>query len=282
MITVAGRWNAYRGEAMTQRRLYAISVRISLLALLLVAGCPSQAAAPLPDLAGRTVKVAVMNDYPPFNFLNADTGEPQGWDYDVIGEMARRLNFTPQYVTTTFAQIIDGVAAGTYDMAGDSISITYDRTQKVDYSRQYMIVRQRLVIRKDETRVQTLVEFKANTALTVGAMAGTTNYATLTTYFPNHTVQVFDSLDQAIAALMAGQVDGVCADDVAYQAQQKLHPDGITRLPGVLYGDLLGMIFAKGSDLVDPVNQALNAMEKDGTLQAYTDKWIPELANPAE
>lgn len=267
---------------MTARQLYKVSIRISLLALLMVAGCPSQTVTPLPDLAGRTVKVAVLNDYPPFNFLNADTGAPEGWDYDVIGELARRLHFTPQYMTTTFATIIDGVAAGTYDMAGDSISITYDRAMKVDYSRQYMIVRQRLVVRTDETRAHTLVEFKANPALSVGGLAGSTNYATLTAFFPNHPIQAFDGMDQAIAALMAGQVDAICADDVAYLAQQKLHPDDIIRLPGVLYGDLLGMIFTKGSDLTDPINQALTAMEKDGTLQALTDKWIPELANPVE
>ena len=45
----------------------------------------------LPDLGGRTVTVAVENAYPPFNVLNEETGEGEGWDYDTLGEICGRL-----------------------------------------------------------------------------------------------------------------------------------------------------------------------------------------------
>ncbi|HSM71080.1 MAG TPA: transporter substrate-binding domain-containing protein [Anaerolineales bacterium] len=36
----------------------------------------------------------------------------------------------------------------------------------------------------------------------------------------------------------------------------------------------LGFAFPKGSDLVDPINQAIAAMKADGTLDAIYDKWF--------
>ncbi len=265
---------------MTQRQLYT-SVMVGMLALLL-AGCPaaSSNSTPLPDLGGRIVKVAMPNDYPPFDYINPQTGQPEGWDYDVIAELARRLNFVPQYETVTFAQLIDSVSAGTYDLASNGISQTYQRSLKVDFSRPYMIVRQRLLVRADESRVETLVQFKADTTLSVGALTGSTNYDTAASFLDGHPLTGYDSMDQAIVALLTGQVDVVVADDVAFYAQSDLHPNQIKHVPGVLYGDLLGMIMPKGSDLVAPISLALTAMEQDGTLQAFNDKWISRSVIP--
>lgn len=260
---------------MTRRKLFATSITMGVASLLTLASCTPSSAPAMPDLAGREVKIALENDYPPFNCLNATTGQPEGWDYDVIGELARRLNFKPVYVTVPFAQTIDAVAAGTYDMAGDGISITYERAQKVAYSQQYMIVRQRLVIRTGESRFTTLVAAKDNAALLIGAKAGTTNYATAASYFGSARVQTYASLDEAVQALLAGTVAGVVMDDVTLEALQGTYPNQLARLTGVLYADLLGFIFPLTSDLVAPVNQALTAMQKDGSLQALNAKWIP-------
>lgn len=259
---------------MARWRMTAIKVGVLATALLAFGGCQPGVPTVLPDLGGREVKVAVSNDYPPFNYINPETNEPEGWDYDVIGEMARRLNFRPVYETVPFSQTIDHVAAGAYDLAGNGISMTYERAQKVDYSRQYMIVRQRLVVRQGESRFRTIVDVKMSSPLVIGALAGSTNYATVTNYFAGHTVQGYEDIGEAIQALLDGQVDGVVMDDLAYDAQKQLHDDRITNVPGVLYADLLAFIFPKGSDLVEPINQALNAMEKDGTLQAYNAKWV--------
>lgn len=260
---------------MARWRMTATMAGMLVAAVLAFGGCQNVIPEPLPDLGGREVKVAVMNDYPPFNAMNSETGEPEGWDYDVIGEMARRLNFTPVYETVPFAQIVDGVAAGTYDLAGDSISMTYERALRVDYSRQYMIVRQRLVVRQGDGRFATMVDFKTDTSLAVGALAGSTNYTTAASYFAGHTVQGYEGIDDAIAALLEGEVDGVVMDDVGYDGQKQLHSDDITTVPGVLYADLLAFVLPKGSDLVEPINQALDAMEEDGTLQAFNAKWVP-------
>jgi polar amino acid transport system substrate-binding protein len=49
---------------------------------LALAAMPAVAQDELPDLEGREVVVAVENAYPPFNFIDEETGEPDGWDYE--------------------------------------------------------------------------------------------------------------------------------------------------------------------------------------------------------
>jgi polar amino acid transport system substrate-binding protein len=49
----------------------------------------------LPDLDGREVTVAVENAYLPFNYIDPDTGEWSGWDYDVWDEICVLLNCVP-------------------------------------------------------------------------------------------------------------------------------------------------------------------------------------------
>jgi polar amino acid transport system substrate-binding protein len=160
-------------------------------------------------------------------------------------------------------------------MAANGITITYARAQIADFSNRYMIVRQRLIVRAGEGRFATLVAAGGEATLKVGALAGSTNYDAAVGYFGEARVQSYPDFDTLTAALLTGELDAAVMDDVAYDAQQDTHPGQLDNIPGVLYGDLLGFLFPKGSDLVAPINSALNAMENDGTLEAYTNKWIP-------
>ncbi|MCL4253667.1 MAG: transporter substrate-binding domain-containing protein, partial [Anaerolineae bacterium] len=84
-----------------------------------VAECPTEIE--LPDLEGRVITVAVENAYIPFNFLDPETGEPAGWDYDAIGEICARLNCVPEYIETSWDGMIVAVSNGEFDVAADGI-----------------------------------------------------------------------------------------------------------------------------------------------------------------
>ncbi|MDG2352619.1 MAG: hypothetical protein P8L35_07415, partial [Acidimicrobiales bacterium] len=53
---------------------------------------PEEEAVGLPDLGGRTVSVAIENAYLPYNYVDAETGDIGGFDYDFFGEICNRLN----------------------------------------------------------------------------------------------------------------------------------------------------------------------------------------------
>ncbi|MCU0476258.1 MAG: transporter substrate-binding domain-containing protein [Anaerolineae bacterium] len=230
----------------------------------------------LPDLGGATVTVAIENGYPPFNFIDAD-GNTVGWDYDAVGEICVRLNCTPEYIETAWDGMIIAVGNGEYDMAADGITIKEDRKEIVDFSVPYVSLVQRLLVRADETRFDTVEGFVADSALLVGSQPGTTNYfvAEELVGADSGRLQGFDSFSIAVQALIAGDIDAVVMDDVAGQGYVGVNADQIKMLPEALTSqEELGFIFSKGSELVVPFNLALAEMTIDGTLDSINNKWF--------
>jgi polar amino acid transport system substrate-binding protein len=271
------------GKKMKTVRLFTL-----LMAVLLVAAACQPAAAPaptattapaagaLPDLGGREVSVAVENSYIPFNYVRLDNDKAEGWDYDALAEICKRLNCKPAFREIGWDNMIAAVSEGQFDMAADGITITDDRAQVVDFSNGYMAVDQRVMVRADETRFTNIDDIKADTTTKLGAQKGNTNY-TLSEELvgPDRTI-AFDAFGDAVQALITGDVDAVIIDDTAGQGYVGVNADKVKLLDGALTGQQLGFIFKKGSNLVEPFNQALEAMRADGTLDALRTKWFPE------
>jgi len=230
----------------------------------------------LPDLGGREITIAIENAYIPFNYIRLDTGQAEGWDYDALAEICRRLNCKPVFREIAWDGMIAAVAAGQFDMAADGITITEERKKSVDFSDGYIKVDQRLVIRVDEGRFSSLEEFK-NGDYKLATQKGTTNYEEGVKLVGEARVIAFDDFGSAIQAVISRDADAAIIDDVAGQGYVGVNADKLKLLEGIVSeGQELGFIFPKGSDLVGPVNAALKVMREDGTLQRLQDKWFPK------
>jgi len=231
------------------------------------------AMAPLPDLGGRSVSVAIENAYPPFNYIDTASGEAIGWDYDMINEMCSRLNCTPEFVQVSWEGMIVAVAGGEYDMAADGISITDERAKQVDYSIPYITTIQRFMVRKDETRFTTAQSIIDDTTTKVSTQLATTNYELATKLVGEDRIIGTSDFGSAVQALIAGDVDAVIIDDVAGQGYVGANAEAVKLIPDELSSDPLGFIFPKGSDLVAPMNAALQSMMADKTLARISAFW---------
>jgi polar amino acid transport system substrate-binding protein len=230
------------------------------------AGTTAPDAGELPDLGGRTVTVGVENAYIPFNYIPVGAEEPEGWDYDAWGYICELLNCVPEFVESAWPAVIDIVAAGDLDTAADGISITDERKEIVDYSDPYMIVTQKLITQLDDDRYANADEVIDDAEAIIATQVGTTNFELAVSLVGEDRVQAFDQFGLAIQALIAGDVDAVIIDDAAGLGYIGENADVLQTLEGDLQSDPLGFIFPKGSDLVDPVNQAIQAMFDDGTM----------------
>ena len=240
-----------------------------------VVAAPTTApASTLPDLAGRKVIVALEDGYLPFNYVRLDTGKPEGWDYDALAAICQRLNCKPTFQEIAWDNMIAGVAQGQFDMAADGITITADRAKAVDYSDGYLAIDQRIMVKKGETRITKIDDFKSSTTYKLGTQKGTTNYDEAVKLVTDKRVVAFDTFGDAVQALIAGDVDGVVIDDTAGQGYVGVNADKIQLIPGSLIGQELGFIFTKGSTLVKPFDAALAAMKADGTLDTLSKKWF--------
>jgi polar amino acid transport system substrate-binding protein len=228
----------------------------------------------LPDLSGRNVTIAVENQYLPFNYIDPATGNPAGWDYEVWNEICRQLNCKPIFTEASWDGMIQAVADGQFDAAADGITINDERAQKVDFSDPYIGVDQRLLVRKDETRISSIDDIVKDPELKLGTQTGTTNYATAQKFLPDERIQAFDTFPFAIQALVGGDVDAVIIDETAGLGYLGANADQLKLVGPSMSSDHLGFIFPKGSDLVAPVNQALKALSQSGWLNNVNLKYF--------
>jgi polar amino acid transport system substrate-binding protein len=222
----------------------------------------------LPDLDGREVTIAVENAYLPFNYIDPETGEPAGWDYDVWNEICTLVNCTPVYVEAGWEGMIQAVADGQYDAAADGITITDDRAEIVDFSAGYINIEQRLLVRLDEDRIESIDDIVNDEELILGTQTGTTNYETAAQFLPEDRIQAFEQFPFAVQALIAGDIDAVIIDEVSGQGYLGENADKLKLVGPSMSSDQLGFIYPKGSDLVDPINAALGELAQNGFLEA--------------
>ena len=248
---------------------------IGLLSTALLSGLPDVFTQDdLPDLGGRTVTVAVENAYVPFNFIDP-SGRPTGWDYDAVGEICERLNCKPEFVEAEWGGMINGVASGRYDMAADGITISAERAKLVDFSQGYVTLQQVMLVRAGEDRFASAQELAADGSLMVGTVPATTNYDVAVDLVGKDRMVAYATFEDAVGALVAGDVDVVVIDDVAGRGYAGESADRVEIAGGPLAEtEELGFVFAKGSGLVQPFDAALDSMRADGTLENINEKWF--------
>lgn len=237
--------------------------------------------ADMPDLEGREVTVVTENAYPPLQFVDPDSGDAIGWEYDAMAEIAKRINITVIYENTSWDAMIPAVSEGQYDLGMTGITIREDRAEKVDFSDPYLRSEMMMIVAGDEDRFSDHAEFAANEDLLIGAQPGTTPfyvgiYDVLDGNEQNPRMKLFETFGAAIQALRVGDIDLALSDSTAAQGYVTASEGKLKIIGEPLGTEDFGFIFPKGSDLVAPMNAAIEAMREDGTLDALNTKWFLE------
>ena len=255
--------------------------RLLAAATTLALGATAASAQDLPDLAGRQITAVTENAYVPLNFSDPKTGEGVGFEYDLFNEIARRLNAKVSWELSSWDVMIQAVRDGQFDVGMDGITINDERKAQIDFSDSYLTSQQLMLVRADETRFTDATSFAADPSLLVGAQAGTTNfyvavYNVLDGDEANPRIKLFDTFGASVQALQANDVDTVLMDQTSANGYIGASPGAFKVVGEPLGTEDFGFIFPKGSDLVEPVNAAIAAMEADGTLEALNTKWFLE------
>jgi polar amino acid transport system substrate-binding protein len=144
-----------------------------------------------------------------------------------------------------------------------------------------MVSEQFMLARADEVRFTDAASFAADEELLVGAQAGTTNfytavYSVLDGDEANPRIKLFETFGASVQALKSGDVDTVLMDATSARGYIGADPGAFKQVGGPLGTEEFGFILTPGSDLVEPVNQAIRSMKDDGTIEALNRKWFFE------
>lgn len=223
----------------------------------------------------QTLSAVTDPSFVPFEMMDQETGEMVGFDMDILNAIAERAGFDIELQTMDFNGIIPAVQTGNVDVAIAGITITEERGKIVDFSDPYYDSGLRILVAANNDDVEEISDLEG---MRIGTKIGSTSYDFLEQELgDNAEITPYPGSSDMYMALLGGSVDAVFYDapNVGYFAQTK--GEGRAKTVGPLYeGQQYGLAFSKGSDWVEPANEALAAMKEDGTYDEIYSKWFGE------
>ncbi|GAA4411285.1 ABC transporter substrate-binding protein [Actinokineospora soli] len=271
---------------------------IAVLAALLLTACAPVAEQPPPPeqtctkatLPTRTPgKFTFATDEPVYQpwYLDNDPSNGKGFESAVAYALAEYLGYARADVVWTRVPFNAAIQPGekSFDANLTEFSITEERRQAVDFSAPYYDVAQAAVTLGSSpgAAVTTLDGLRK---VKLGAQVGTTSYAAATALNPEQEVAVYNTNDEAKAALTAGQIDALILDlPTAFYVTSAELTDGkiIGQLPrGNGRPEQFGIVLDKGSPLTPCVSTAVDALRANGVLTALEREWLASSSTAPE
>lgn len=211
-----------------------------------------------------------------------DTPESgEGFESAVAYAVAAELGFAPEdvvWVRTTFEEAIQP-GPKSFDFNLQQYSITEERKASVDFSSPYYYTAQ-TVITVAGSAAEGVTDLADLKDLLIGAQTGTTSLRAIEEIIqPNGGAQVFNSNDDAKAALANGQVDAIVVDLPTAFYLTAVELDGgiiLGQLDGAEAGDSFGLVLDKDSPLTEAVTAAVDALRESGKLAEIEQEWLAD------
>ena len=214
-------------------------------------------------------------EFPSPPFLIPPRENPTGFEVDIADEIAKRLGgLEVRWLEIPWTSIF-APGPKRFDMNINETTITEERAQVIDFSDPYFEANQALLVHTG-TEAESATTVDAVKALQLAAQAQTTGLEYIRSQIqPEREPRVFPTTTAANQALLNRQIDGFVIDVPIAAGLVQENPDDLAIVGQFITEEEWGIVFEEGSELVPHVNEALQAMQDDGTLAELQDKWLP-------
>jgi polar amino acid transport system substrate-binding protein len=220
-------------------------------------------------------QLTIGAEFPVKGFLELPIDDPKGFEVDFADAIAEELGVPKvQWVSTPFNGLFSP-APKDFDMAINEVTITEERSQVVDFSVPYFDANQGFLIKKGGPAegVTSIAEMKD---LLFGFQTATTGGDFINEQIqPNEDPRQFTTLGAATQALANGQIDAFLMDVAIGAEIVKERPEEVDMTGQFVTNEQYGVVFEKGNSLREPVNEAIEKIKADGTLEELQAKWFP-------
>ncbi len=181
---------------------------------LAVCGVQAAAQSALNDILGEGVlKVGTTGDWNPMTMRNVATNSYEGYDIDVMTQLAEDLGVKIEFVPTDWKTLVAGVTSGQYHITG-SASVSPARAKAAGYSISYFsLVTVPLTLRKNADRFKSWDDLnKAD--VSVAATLGTTQETQVKQYFPDAVHRIVEAPARDFQEVLSGRADANITSNV--------------------------------------------------------------------
>jgi len=220
--------------------------------------------------ASGKLRIGTEGTYAPFTFHDAD-GKLTGFDVEIAEEVTKRLGVKAEFIETQWDGIFAGMDAKRFDTIFNEVSITDERKEKYDFSDPYIVSKAVLIVSEDNQDIKSFADLKGKKA----GQSLTSNLGKIATDNGAEIVST-EGFNQAIDLLTSGRIDATVNDGLSFLDLKKQKPDiKIKQVDEIAEGSHSAAVFLKGNDeLVQAVNEALAAMQADGTYLRISEKYF--------
>lgn len=227
----------------------------------------------------------------PFIF-QGDDGNLDGYDIAVIKEIFSRLpQYELKFQTTEFASIFTGIDAGYYQMGVNNISYNKERGEKYLFSDVYSVSTYGILVRDDNTDIQTLDDLPGHTTETSPTSYNASMYQSYNEAHPDAQIEVsyIEDSNNTPLSVSDGKIDFELFSKTTLQSQVEEY--GLTNVKIIdvpiedstaFMDKLSGNFFVVSKEypqLVEDINTAFEAALEEGRILEISKQYLGDDAD---
>lgn len=233
------------------------------------------------------LRVCTDPSWPPFEFLNQESAQIEGFDVDLARLLAERLATDSgsdpivaarpvvrvAVVSVGFDSLYDALVAGRCDAILSAIPYEAMRTEDVAYSMAYFNAGLALLTRADESDIEVLDDLAERVVGVEWGFVPEGN-SRQRDFLRNLSLRRYETAADALRALHAGEVDAAIVDRITALAYVR-DCDGLRFAGEPLYDvNYVIPVHPDSFRLLEEINRVLLEMREDGTLEGLQEKWF--------
>lgn len=193
-----------------------------------------------------------------------------GYEYCLAANIAHRAGLSKLQVTNAS---FDALAAGqtkNYDIAMAQVSITPEREKVVQFSKPYFDSNVSVLVKKgSDVSAENIRSKNLGVALGTTAVAFAQNKLK-----PQTPARVFQETDAMVTGVASGQIDAAVQDTAILLGFASGSGGALEVIGQYETGEKYGAIYPKGSPNAASMDEAIGAMDADGTLEKLSASWL--------
>ncbi|MDQ3249009.1 MAG: transporter substrate-binding domain-containing protein, partial [Chloroflexota bacterium] len=219
----------------------------------------------------NTLRVGVSVDAPPFGARNGND-QPVGFDVDLVQAMADEWGVQVAFVPVTAANRLQKLVTGEVDIVAAALLRNREEEATIDFSQTYFVNGQTIMAK--ERGITSIQALAGRTVATLESTGVDAFQAHADAQNVQLTRQPFPTYAAALAALQAGEVAAVTADQVTLS--QSIKSDATLRLVGVPFTNQpYGLALPSGDSYFhNLVNMTLQTLKQRGDYDRLSAQWF--------
>ncbi|MDT8853954.1 ABC transporter substrate-binding protein [Paracoccaceae bacterium Fryx2] len=236
----------------------------------LVAGLMTLSLTPVAQ-AADALRVGAYPANPPWQ-NKTETGSFEGFEVDIVNEIARRMGTTAEIEGLDFKALFVASASGRVDMVISSLTITDERLESQSFTQPYFLGALGVGV-KDGSGITDLAGLKGRTIGSIATSFPETWLKERAAELGYAGYKSYDTTTNMLTDLQNGRIDAAVNDIVGLRYAFTMIP-GLTVATEIVTGEKFAMMMPKGSDKLEAVNAIISEMKSDGTMAAIHEKWL--------